>query len=207
MQAANTTEAAAAAIAWATAHPAEMAWLADNMERNDFAASLARQLAERGSLSPRQQEVLAEKVRAQFAQAAAPVLNIGEIEARFATARQNGIEKPSMHLAEFQFKAAAPGGRNDGAIYVTTESDGGSVYLGKVLGGRFLKVGACTPEQEARVAAVASNPDEEARAYGQRTGRCCICRRKLTAEESIDSFVGPICADKYGLPWGKAAKQ
>jgi len=32
---------------------------------------------------------------------------------------------------------------------------------------------------------------------------CCFCGRDLDTAESISMGYGPICADKYGLPWGE----
>lgn len=34
--------------------------------------------------------------------------------------------------------------------------------------------------------------------YGMRTGRCCICSKELTRQESIDRGIGPVCYDKMG---------
>lgn len=41
------------------------------------------------------------------------------------------------------------------------------------------------------------------RVYGRNTGNCCFCARELTTGESVAMGYGPICADKYGLPWGE----
>lgn len=195
----------ASALAWAAAHPAEMAWLAENMETDEFAGSLARQLGERGRLTTNQEGALRNKVADAKQRDAAPAVNVGEIEARFDVARRRGVKKPMMRLDTFVFKAAGADSRNAGGIYVTAKGDDESTYLGKIIGGRFLRNGLCTPEQEARIVAAAAGPADAARAYGVRTGQCSICGRDLTAEESIDSFVGPRCAEKYGLPWGRAA--
>ena len=37
---------------------------------------------------------------------------------------------------------------------------------------------------------------EEAKAYGQRTGVCCVCGRELTNEASIEAGIGPICSSR-----------
>jgi len=37
---------------------------------------------------------------------------------------------------------------------------------------------------------------EQAKHYGQVTGTCCQCGRKLTKEESIEAGIGPVCAGK-----------
>lgn len=34
---------------------------------------------------------------------------------------------------------------------------------------------------------------DEAKAYGQVTGTCCVCGRKLTNETSIANGIGPVC--------------
>lgn len=37
---------------------------------------------------------------------------------------------------------------------------------------------------------------DEAKAYGQVTGTCCVCGRKLTNEASIADGIGPVCSGK-----------
>lgn len=204
MQAIAIPETAAArATSWALAHPAEMGWLVDNMVSNSFAASLAADVSKFGALSQGQLAAVRnnlERSRAADAtRATAPTITTTEIEALFDTARDNGVKKPAMRLDEFVFKAAGQDSRNPGGIYVTTKVDDDSVYLGKVLGGKFLKTEACSDDQQKRILAVASSPAEAAKAYGQRTGNCSICGRELTAEESIERFIGPICLGKFGL--------
>lgn len=46
---------------------------------------------------------------------------------------------------------------------------------------------------------------EEAAAYGKMHERCCFCAKALSDDEdgrSVDMGYGPVCAEKYGLPWG-----
>lgn len=38
---------------------------------------------------------------------------------------------------------------------------------------------------------------DEAKAYGRKTGRCYMCSRELTRQESIDKGIGPICESKF----------
>jgi hypothetical protein len=38
---------------------------------------------------------------------------------------------------------------------------------------------------------------EQAKAYGQVTGTCCVCSRRLTDENSISNGIGPICESKF----------
>lgn len=50
--------------------------------------------------------------------------------------------------------------------------------------------------------AFAKDPAGQAKAYGQRYAHCCFCRRELSTTESLDAGYGPVCAERYGLPWG-----
>ena len=45
----------------------------------------------------------------------------------------------------------------------------------------------------------AAAPIPTAREYGQLTGRCCFCNRRLTDEISVQQGYGPVCAENYGL--------
>ncbi len=186
-----------AAIQWATRHPAEIAWLAENMDSNSFARSLAGDLDRNGFLTPNQLAAVQRGLQREAAAVSAPSVTVAEIERRFDSARENLIKRPAMRLDAFVFKAAGETSRNPGAIYVTDEDSG--VYLGKVMGGKFLKSSDCTSEQQSRIVAAASNPAEAAEAYGRRTGNCSMCGRELTAEESIARFMGPVCAEKWGM--------
>jgi hypothetical protein len=47
-----------------------------------------------------------------------------------------------------------------------------------------------------------ADPKAVATAYGQRTSNCCFCGRDLSTGESVAVGYGPICAEKFGLPWG-----
>jgi hypothetical protein len=39
-------------------------------------------------------------------------------------------------------------------------------------------------------------------AFARMGNQCFICGRALDTAESIDAGYGPVCADKFGLPWG-----
>ena len=47
------------------------------------------------------------------------------------------------------------------------------------------------------------DPEMLARAYGQRTGRCCFCHLPLRDERSVAAGYGAICASNYGLMYPK----
>lgn len=48
----------------------------------------------------------------------------------------------------------------------------------------------------------ALNPIKHAAAYGKLTGRCCFCNSPLEDARSTAQGWGPICAKRWGLPWG-----
>lgn len=182
--------------------PAITAWLQANAQTNSFAYSLQRQLVQRGNLSDKQIAAVENAIvrHAQQLERAqnAPVVNIKEIEDRFEYAKNKGVARPMLRLGVYKFKPASPNGNNAGAIWVTeAESDGR--YLGKIKDGKFFASRDCDAETEAAVLEVAANPAEAAKAYGRRTGNCCVCGRTLTVDESIDRMIGPICAARYGF--------
>lgn len=43
-------------------------------------------------------------------------------------------------------------------------------------------------------------------AYSLEGSECCFCGRDLDTAESISVGYGPVCAAKYGLPWGEKAE-
>lgn len=135
----------------------------------------------------------AEKIERE---ANAPVVMLDRIEAAFATALGNGIKRPKLRLDAFKFSLAPATGRNAGAIYVVEA--GSDDYLGKIQNGKFHGLRTVSTEVGERIVAAAADPFAAAVAYGQRTGKCCICGRELTNQESVDLGIGPICAGKMG---------
>jgi hypothetical protein len=50
------------------------------------------------------------------------------------------------------------------------------------------------------------NPIQESIVHGQKTGTCCFCGLELTNRVSMFHGYGPICADRYGLPYDTDSK-
>lgn len=182
-------------------NPAVLEWLAANAPTNEFAASLNSWWLRKGALSEKQvaavERIIARNAERALKDANAPVVNIKEIEDRFEYAKLKGVGRPMLRLGSFKFKPASAASSNYGAIYVTAEADGR--YLGKIKGGQLFASRECTAEDEAEIVRVAADPAAAAKAYGIRTGNCCVCGRLLTNEESIDRMIGPICAGRYGF--------
>jgi hypothetical protein len=195
------------AVQWHADHPEASAWLRGAAERgSNFAQSLLGSVQTYGALTPRQLEVVlgcakqdAERQAARDAakaarEAAAPTVDAQALEAAFAKAKASGLKWPKINLGGIKVSPAGENSANAGALYVKE----GDTYLGKVLGGRFLKSRDCAPEQEQTVVGLIADPKGYAEAYGLRTGVCCICSKQLTNEDSVNRGIGPICARKFG---------
>ena len=89
-----------------------------------------------------------------------------------------------------------------GHIVAIRTADGARKFLGEVYDDGLLHVLDCaTPAELDLLRAFAEEPLRLAKIYGDRTGNCCFCGLFLTTAESVGSGYGPICADKWGLPW------
>lgn len=196
---------AAQVEAWGVEHPAEFAWLNAEAARFEFAGSMLEALNKYGHLTERQMATVARlTVQAAERKAAraierakaaetAPDLTVKAIEVSFTKAKEAGIKFPKLRLDTFIFSPASATSANAGAVYVKE----GDTYLGKVLGGKFLKVRDCSDEQANRIVAAATDPEAAAVAYGKKFGKCAVCARELSDPESVDRGIGPICAEKY----------
>lgn len=47
---------------------------------------------------------------------------------------------------------------------------------------------------------------EQAHAFAMLSGRCCFCSHAIDTPESTAVGYGPVCAGKYGLPWGDTSQ-
>jgi hypothetical protein len=60
------------------------------------------------------------------------------------------------------------------------------------------------PAGRAKLKEIIEQPVEQFVINGKKYAHCCFCGLELTAGPSIAAGYGPICADKWGLPWGEA---
>lgn len=134
-----------------------------------------------------------------------PVGQLGPIVAMMTTAAKT-LRHPRVAFREVQLSIAGPRSKEPGTINVTSEGRWGErVWYGRITtGGAFHPARLC-PESVATVLRdLASDPAGMVAAEGRKTGSCCFCRRVLSTDESLAVGYGPICADKFGLPWGDA---
>ena len=119
------------------------------------------------------------------------------------------LKSPKINLeteggGRVRLARAGQNSKNFGRIHITDGRPfGESTYYGYIDldGGLHPRPSA---DAEVIEALIAFDEDTagSASAYGHRTGACCFCRRLLTDGRSVAQGYGPICAEKFGLPWG-----
>jgi len=131
----------------------------------------------------------------------------------FQVAVANGVAKPKMRSGDYLLSLAPSTGYNKDHIYikeriVTNIDTVVMVYRGKITPTGIINTVSDseypitindTIELKTNIKHIVSHPESAAKIYGQRFGKCSICARELTNQLSIDSGIGPICADKMGI--------
>lgn len=83
--------------------------------------------------------------------------------------------------------------------YIAIKVDG--EYVGKLMSAGAQIILYSAKELLDEIDTLLSNPITESALQGREYGRCCFCNRELDNEGSIQHGYGPICAEKWGLPW------
>lgn len=207
----KTASRAQAVTEWSEANPAEAAWIIAKESTFGFAANMRDALLKYGELTQGQIEavrkcIASDAARAQAKQervANAPVADTAGVDRlkqafdraiEYSRAKGRTLRQPRITIGGVTISPAKAASQNAGALYVKN----GQTYLGKISGGRFMATRECDAATQEKVLAFVSDPQAAAEAYGRETGTCCICNRTLTAEESMNRFMGPICAEKFG---------
>jgi len=177
---------------------------------SEFASSLWGQVQQGRPLTEKQTRAalsMKEKVEAKRAAKASSYQTSPESYPRIAATlgyAGESLKYPKLRLVteSGQRVVLVLGGK--GHINVTDGRPfGENTYFGRImLDGPARLTQAVTPEIRALLAEVEADPASAARAQGVRTGACCFCSRELTDERSTEKGYGPICATKWGLPWG-----
>jgi len=130
--------------------------------------------------------------------------------ALFATAKANGLQFPRLRFepAPGQRLVVSVAGAQSKVPGVLNLTDGKpfgqNVWFGRVnLDGSVLQSKSWQPWVGELLTAFAADPAGAGAAYGKKTGNCCFCGRHLETAESTTVGYGPICAEKFGLPWGE----
>jgi hypothetical protein len=177
-----------------------------------FARDLySRAVSKTKDLSEKQEYWLAEMARrardgmsnANNAKRESVVINASAINEMFDNALSNGHKSPKIYFE----------GDKSGELRLTLSKSGsypGTIQIMDRNGnwfGRILKDGTIHSKTAAfnvveDIKIFCENPKEAVIKYGRKTGNCSFCAKELTTRESVSAGYGPICADKYGLPWG-----
>lgn len=127
-------------------------------------------------------------------------IDFAPINLLFATAQAKGLTRMRLRLNGMVIR---PDYSGDHLVVIRTRGERkliAHVEKGQLLLGQFVK-----PEEEAELRALAADPVKHAHVYGARTGHCMFCGLTLTTAESVGSGYGPVCAEKWGLPWASSA--
>lgn len=186
-------------------------------QRGDFGTNLLRK-ADRYGLTPDQlvwvHILVVENDREPVA-----TIDLGRIVEILYEARTRGLRNPRIRLRT-HINANGLDPLENGIPVVLSLAGNrarvpGSVNItdGKPFGdnrwfGRIMPDGSYTPTYHTPDAVVdvlkafAEDPALIGAITGQYTGRCAFCGRELTTKESVGAGYGPVCAAKFGLPWG-----
>jgi hypothetical protein len=99
-------------------------------------------------------------------------------------------------------------GAQAAAPYTVNLTDGGrypdATWYGRIRrDGSFMEGRDCPRERLLPfLELLAAGTADVASMYGKRTGNCCFCGKDLTDQRSVSVGYGPVCAGKWGLPWG-----
>ena len=182
----------------------------------DFAASLLDQLERKGKLSDKQWfwvDTLAARIGAGPAE---PVtLDVGDfagVIALFAKAKQH-LKYPRVRLQlpdgrPLVLTLAGPGSSRAGWVTMTDGRPfGENLFYGRVSPAGDWEMGQAIDEIIGDAVAellhrLAADPEQVASSYGKLTGCCCFCTSQLSDPKSTAVGYGPVCAKRWGLPWG-----
>ena len=158
--------------------------------------------AERDAFKKRQLEAAGQ-------QTMAPALDMSGVNKLFDKAIANGLKYPKIRLQtpsgqQVALGRAGNGSRYRGQIMVTDgERYGCNKYFGRVTEqGQWVVGRIDEPAVRILLEQLGADPAKVASQYGKLTGNCCFCFRKLEDKRSTDVGFGPVCAEKYSLPWG-----
>lgn len=101
-------------------------------------------------------------------------------------------------------KIAGERSKYNGSVMVTDGGPfGANVYYGRISPeGDFVSSSKITDEVTTILKMFAADPAGTGAMIGKKFGHCCFCSRQLDTKESLAVGYGPVCADKYSLPWG-----
>lgn len=180
--------------------------------RDDFLMSLVDFYAAKGRFSQGQRvwaHKLAQQLTARAEKPATPTT--GETFPRLVEMLRTASEslKHPRIVGRFdegalRINLAGERARFPGSLNVTSEgSFDDRTWYGRIhADGRWEPSKSCPAWVTTRLREFNADPASVAKLQGQKYGACCFCSRELITTESVTAGYGPVCAEKYGLPWG-----
>lgn len=181
------------AAAYAEAHAELFAYLNEVSGWNGFAAKMLEAVTKYGSLTVNQKAAVekmhAKHVAKQAEKAAAPTsgVDLTDIPAGLY-AVPNGETRLKIAI-----RKPGKNSRWHGSIFV----DDGAEYGNRQNYGRQMPGREYEGKVVEQLKAIAADPLEAMKAYGNLVGRCGACGRKLEDEKSIALGIGPVCLRKF----------
>lgn len=172
-----------------------------------FADSLILSFESKGELSDKQRH-WARKLTEEGSEivngpTANPQVDADAIFGLFDLAAKSGLMYPALRYdiegATVKLKRAGEGSKHPGTINIFVK--GG--WWGRVMMDGELVLTNPTPDIIAALTELIEHPLTAAVERGQRMGLCCFCGHLLATKESLSAGYGPVCADRWGLPWGQ----
>ena len=123
-------------------------------------------------------------------------------------AHGNGIKYPKLRFKvdgqKVVIARAGSASKHEGCANVTDGKPfGDNLWYGRIeQDGSFRKGKAFTPKIDEFLTELSDDVVGYTATHGQKTGNCAFCGRHLTTKESVTAGYGPVCAGKWGLPWG-----
>lgn len=129
----------------------------------------------------------------------------------FDKAAMSGLQAPKVRFPErdMRLSRTSRGSREPGSVVVTSNdgASAGGEYYGRISreGVFVLPSGSdeIDPRAEELLAELLEDPTGTVARAGARVGSCSFCGHDLTTDESLTVGYGPICAERYGMPWGE----
>jgi hypothetical protein len=131
--------------------------------------------------------------------------------ALFEQAISNALKYPKIRLqttsgAPVVLSRAGDKSKYTGQVMVTDGRPyGANTYYGRVDTNGVFYPTFDAPAVTDLLARLSRDPAGVASEYGRLTGQCCFCGLSLKDTRSTAVGYGPICAEKFGLPWGADA--
>lgn len=102
---------------------------------------------------------------------------------------------------ELRFYLSGPTSKVPNVINVKDNRGG---WYGRLLRNGEWQGKAPYSEMQKPIEELAADPVKALAENGKMANRCCFCGLLLTDDRSVQVGYGPVCADHFNLPWGKA---